>query len=72
MENMMRIAAVLSVNFEWLATGNGGPSLTRTATDAVQLGTFAENELEDQLLAAARRLSERRLRAIIRFIEELI
>ncbi|MCD9030374.1 helix-turn-helix domain-containing protein [Luteimonas sp. Y-2-2-4F] len=60
-EHLARIAVVTKVYFEWLATGRGEirPVEGGALTMAVHGRDFAQDELEDRVLASLRRLSRR-------------
>ena len=69
-ENMAKIALVTSVNFEWLATGRGGRWQV-LETPASNVDRFAQDELEERLLAGFRRIGDRERRPLVEFIEKV-
>ncbi|MGH8086031.1 MAG: helix-turn-helix transcriptional regulator [Lysobacter sp.] len=60
-EHLARVAVATKVYFEWLATGRGDirPSDSAALTMAVHGRDFAQDEVEDRVLASLRRLSRR-------------
>lgn len=55
-ENMIKIATICGVSFEWLATGRGPKWLNpqQQEAPALSLNYYAHDELEERLLAALR------------------
>lgn len=67
--NLMQYAVLMSVSYEWLATGRGSMQVSAKEADevpALRLDCFARSEEEEQLLLAFRRLPERRREAILK------
>jgi transcriptional regulator with XRE-family HTH domain len=71
-ENMARVAVVLGVTFEWLATGRG-PTRNKEGTElpAVMSSDFAHNLLEERLLRFARKLPRRNAELLVELVENL-
>lgn len=70
-ENLARVAEATEVSFEWLATGRG-PIRSDSIVDtgmALRLEDFAQDELEERLLAAVRRLPYTRRISFLEFAE---
>src|SRR5262249_35997668 len=58
--NLIKIATITNVSFEWLATGRGvRQSPTLREIPAVDVGAFAESGFEEELLHLARDLPVR-------------
>ena len=56
-QNLIKIATVASVSFEWLATGRGtSRRKVHVESTAIRVDDFAHNEFEEQMLMLARQL----------------
>jgi len=69
-EHLERIATVCGVSFEWLATGRGLAVSGVEEAPALRASEFANDEFEDRLLIAFRRISRRKREAFVRWMEE--
>lgn len=70
-KNLERLAEALDVNYEWLATGRGvARGLPLDDIPAVRLDCFAHSEEEETLLAAFRKMSPERQRAVLKLLDE--
>lgn len=63
--NLMQLAVLLAVSYEWLATGRGSMQLSSDEVPAVRLDCFAQSDDEEQLLLAFRKLPPHRRKAIV-------
>ena len=72
LEHIDRIAELLEVNFEWLATGRGRmkPDANHDPRERIP-AEFARDVLEERLLFASRQLSEYKREAVLALIEAL-
>lgn len=71
-QNLIKIATVTSVSFEWLATGRGS-SRRRVHVDstAIRVDDFAHNEFEEQMLMLARQLPTGLHKSLTEFLNAL-
>ena len=69
-QNMAKLALVASVNFEWLATGRGC-RWQDFEKAAAELDRFAQDELEERLLAGFRRIGDRERGPLVEFLEKV-
>ena len=69
-EHLVKIAISCGVAFEWLATGRGSMSIAGVETPAVDLTSFAGDEVEERLLIAFRRIPGRKRESFVRWLEE--
>jgi transcriptional regulator with XRE-family HTH domain len=67
--NLIRIADLLDVSFEWLATGRGVPHKNVAETPALELRYFAMDGSEERLLATFRGLGPEQRKAVSRLLE---
>lgn len=65
--NLMLLAQLLDVSYEWLATGRGSMQMVAEEVSAVRLDFFARSNEEEQLLLALRKLPESRHPAVVAF-----
>ncbi len=71
-DNLVRIAHLCKVNFEWLATGRGAHQNKSTnEVDAINLNYFAETEVEEQMFNLFRRLPAKKQRLACAILELL-
>jgi len=68
-DHLIALALVSGVTFEWLATGRGSITAVHE-TPAIDATSFAENQAEDRLLAAFRRMPVRKRELFVRWMEE--
>jgi transcriptional regulator with XRE-family HTH domain len=72
MANLMQLAILTEVRFEWLATGRGVMPLGDLHTEpAAVMSEFAHDILESRLLNAIRRLSMHKREVIVEMVEKL-
>lgn len=69
-EHLIEIARCSGVAFEWLATGRGYVSVIERETPAIDVSSFASDEVEDRLLCAFRRVPARKREIFVRWLEE--
>lgn len=71
--NLMKIADVLNVSFEWLATGRG---MTRPKSlqevPAITTDDFAHNLYEEQMLALAREMPAKWREPLVEFLRTIL
>ncbi|MGH8601434.1 MAG: helix-turn-helix transcriptional regulator [Gammaproteobacteria bacterium] len=70
--NLMQLAVLTAVSYEWLATGRGSMQISSNEVPAVRLDCFAQTEAEEQLLLAYRKLPERNRPALVDFACSLV
>lgn len=70
-DNLIKVATICGVSFEWLATGRGAPVADAPEIPAVDATSFAIDHIEDRLLLAFRRVSARKREAFVRWMEEI-
>ncbi|WP_369977352.1 helix-turn-helix domain-containing protein [Xanthomonas bundabergensis] len=71
-KNLVKIAVIADVKFEWLATGRGSPQAQPHEFDTVAtLSDFAQNEDESRALELLRRLSPKKRHAVCAILEAL-
>ena len=71
--NLMKIAGVLNVSFEWLATGRGMARLRSLhETPAVSTEDFALNLYEEQMLALAREMPAKWRDPLVQFLRAIL
>ncbi|KFN40992.1 helix-turn-helix domain-containing protein [Arenimonas oryziterrae] len=76
-ENLSKIALATTINFEWLATGRGRMKLQLDGGDdgdegpALLLQYFAQDEVEERMLVALRKLDYRECMALVEMTETL-
>lgn len=63
--NLMQLAVLTAVSYEWLATGRGSIQLSSDDVPAVRLDCFAQSDDEEALLLAFRKLPALRRKAIV-------
>ena len=72
LEHLGKIAEVLEVSFEWLATGRGRIKLDSSYETGERIPSdFARDELEERILLASRRLNMRKREAVLALMEAL-
>jgi transcriptional regulator with XRE-family HTH domain len=70
--HLTKIAEVLEISFEWLATGRGRLKLDATYEPGERIPSdFARDELEERILLASRHLNGRKREAILALMEAL-
>ena len=73
-ENLAKIAVVMKVNFDWLATGRGKSrmtSLPAEETAALDLRYFAHSDLEERLLMGFRAMSVQKQVALVQLVDTI-
>ena len=63
--NLMQLAVLMAVSYEWLATGRGSMQLSSDEVPAVRLDCFAQSDDEEALLLAFRKLPAHRRKAVV-------
>ena len=65
--NLMQLAVLVAVSYEWLATGRGSMQVSSIEDEvaALRLDCFAQSDGEEQLLLAFRKLPEHKRNAIV-------
>lgn len=63
--NLMQLAMLLAVSYEWLATGRGSMQLSSDDVPAARLDYFAQSDDEEALLLAFRKLPVHRREAVV-------
>lgn len=72
MNNMIQLAILTDVRFEWLATGRGATRLGDLHIEpAAVMSEFAHDILEGRLLNAIRKLSVHKREVIVQMVEGL-
>jgi transcriptional regulator with XRE-family HTH domain len=72
MRNLVEVATICQVQFEWLATGRGVMRIGDTHQEPpAHMSEFAFTELESRLLNGFRRLAVRKQDAIVDLVEKL-
>jgi transcriptional regulator with XRE-family HTH domain len=70
--HLTKIAEVLEISFEWLATGRGRLKFDATHEPGERIPSdFAHDELEERILLASRHLNGRKREAILALMEAL-
>lgn len=70
--NLVKIASVTGVAFEWLATGRGTSRLIApNDSPAVDMASFARNLYEERLLEIARILPPKSREPLMQFLEQI-
>jgi transcriptional regulator with XRE-family HTH domain len=70
--HLAKIADVLEISFEWLATGRGRMRLDAAFETGERIPTdFARDEMEERILLASRSLSQRKREAVLALMEAL-
>lgn len=71
--NLIRLAKLTNVSFEWLATGRGSLQYRAAEQDvAIDMGSFAQNSFEERLLQLARLMPTSAHDPLVRFIAALL
>jgi transcriptional regulator with XRE-family HTH domain len=72
--NLLKLAVVLGVGYEWLATGRGPACLAPTEEEvpALRLNCFVQCDEEERLLLALRSLPTRKRSAVLNFALSLV
>lgn len=70
-QNLIRTSTALVARFEWLATGRGPMPLLDEGSAAVVPDAFAPDSFEERILAACRRVPQRKREAFAVFLEAL-
>jgi transcriptional regulator with XRE-family HTH domain len=70
--HLIEIAKLSGVAFEWLATGRGPVAMTTQETSAVDVSSFATDQIEDRLLVAFRRVAARKREVFVRWLEDFV
>ena len=72
--NLLRLAMVLGVAYEWLATGRGTANLASDDDEvpALRLACFVQCEVEEKLLLALRKLPARKRSELLDFAHSLV
>jgi transcriptional regulator with XRE-family HTH domain len=71
--NLMKIAGVLNVSFEWLATGRGmARPKSLHEVPAVTTDDFAHNLYEEQMLALAREMPTKWREPLVEFLRTIL
>lgn len=71
--HLAKLAKLLDVAYEWLATGRGAVrTITTRDTSALDLSTFAQTLFEERLLELSRLLPARSQEPLIRLLESLL
>lgn len=70
--NLLQLALVMGVSYEWLATGRGSMQISSDEVAAVRLDCFAQSEDEEQLLLAFRKLPKHRRPSVVDFAHSLV
>lgn len=71
-DNLIKVALVTDVSFEWLATARGPIRADGSLMSDANTLPHATNNAEDRLLALFRRLRPRKREALIRWMEEFL
>ena len=70
--NLIKIATITDVAFEWLATGRGPPHpLKLHETPAIDPGDFAHTLFEERMLRIARLIPAKLREPLLRFLDAL-
>lgn len=71
--HLAKLAKLLDVAYEWLATGRGAARvLTTRDSSALEMSTFAQTLFEERLLELSRRLPPRSHDPLIRLLESFL
>lgn len=71
--HLIRIAEVLEISFEWLATGRGSLTLDASCEPRERAHSdFARDEMEERMLLVSRQLNTRKREAVLALMEALI
>lgn len=72
-ENLIKIAKLTGVAFEWLATGRGASRVQPPyETPAVEIASFAHNLFEERLLLLARSLPRKAHEPLLDFLATIL
>lgn len=72
-DRLAMVAIACDVHFEWLATGRGAVAYQHPLlSGALRLDEFAQDQLEEDVLAALRTMGHRQRRALLDFLDAML